>query len=199
MVYANIAVLAVSALLAVVCGYLYWKCRKFNEEALRKESLLRKNGVYVEVAANGQENMRDSVRGNAATIAAFMNAAYYSCDNFEKYRNNIALKFEELYNNGRLRELTRNIVVMANMAENGAFYTLASDFSLTDIELRTCCFIYFGFKWQETCTAESITENAYNVRCSRIRKKLGMEKEEKIPEFIENYCRSKVTANSSGQ
>ncbi len=198
MVDARIAAAAIAAVL-VLCGYLYCRYFRLNREFSRKSSLLQKHGVYVEVLPGEREKLRESVRGNAATIAALMNAAYYSCDNFGKYRNLVTEQFASLYEEGKLQGLAENITTMANMAENGAFYRLASDYGLTDLELRTCCFIYFGFKWQETCTADSLTENAYNVRCSRIRKKLGMSKEDKIPSFIENYCRNLNPVSSSGQ
>lgn len=198
MVDVKIAAAAVTVVL-VLCGYLYFKYSELKKVTRRKNSLLHKYGVYVEVLPQERESIRERVRGNAATIAALMNAAYYSCDNFEKHKGDIAGQFESLYGSGNLQRLAENITVMANMAENGAFYRLASDYGLTDLELRTCCFIYFGFKWQETCTADSLSENAYSVRCSRIRRKLGMSKEDKIPSFLENYCKHLNTASSSVQ
>ncbi len=189
MVATFIAVAAAVVMSGVACRF-HFKYKKLKDDQNERNLKLQKNGVYLEVLQQEREKVRESVRSNAATVAALMNVAYYSCDNFPKYQSNVMEKFACLYEAGALQGLTDNIVCMANLAENGAFYKLSHDFGLTELELRTCCFIYFGFKWQETCTADSLTENAYNVRCSRIRKKLGMEKEMKIPEFLENWCSS---------
>lgn len=196
-----IATFIAVAAAVVMSGVAYWchfNYRKLKECQNERSMKLQKNGVYLEVLQQEQEKIRESIKSNGSTVAALMNAAYYSCDNFPKYQANVTEKFAGLYESGALQGLTDNIVCMANLAENGAFYKLSEDFGLTELELRTCCFIYFGFKWQETCTADSLTENAYNVRCSRIRKKLGMEKDMKIPEFLENWC-SACRISSSGQ
>ena len=183
---------------AAVAWYMYVKYLELKRESDRKNRLLEKFGLYTEVLQGREEVMRKGIRGNADTIAKLMDIAYYSCDNFQKYRSEIAEKFAALYSSGALQELSSNIVYLANVAENGAFYALSTEYDLTELELRTCCFIYFGFKWQETCTADSLTENAYSVRCSRIRKKFGMAKDERIPVFLENWCR-KYNSSSSGQ
>ena len=183
---------------AAVAWYMYVKYLELKRESDRKNRLLEKFGLYTEVLQGREEVMRNGIRGNADTIAKLMDIAYYSCDNFQKYRSEIAEKFAALYSSGALQELSSNIVYLANVAENGAFYALSTEYDLTELELRTCCFIYFGFKWQETCTADSLTENAYSVRCSRIRKKFGMAKDERIPVFLENWCR-KYNSSSSGQ
>ena len=196
------AIWAAAALFIVLllCGYLHFKYTVLKREADRRKALLHKYGVLVDVAPHEKERMGKCARGNAATIASLLNTAYYSCDNFGKYDNRISEQFASLYVNGGLQGLTETIVTLANIAADGALYRLASDFSLTELELRTCCFIYLGFKWQEICTADSISENAYNVRCSRIRKKLGMAKEDKIPSFLDEYCRKfEEGASSSGQ
>lgn len=195
-----VACVAMAATLfsAAVAWYMYVKYLELKRESDRKNRLLEKFGLYTEVLQGREEVMRNGIRGNADTIAKLMDIAYYSCDNFQKYRSEIAEKFAALYSSGALQELSSNIVYLANVAENGAFYALSTEYDLTELELRTCCFIYFGFKWQETCTADSLTENAYSVRCSRIRKKFGMAKDERIPVFLENWCR-KYNSSSSGQ
>ena len=83
----------------------------------------------------------------------------------------------------------------ADLAVGGALSCMGAEYGLTDIEQRTCCFIYLGFTWQQTCTAELISENAYNVRCSRVRKKLGLDKDDRIRDFIAAYCSRYATAS----
>ena len=186
--------------MSLLSGFLYFRYSRLKRAADRRKSLLLRHGVLVEVAPHEKERIREYARDNAATIALLLNTAYYSCDNFGKHDSRISEQFASLYANGGLQGLAENIVTLANMAENGAFYRLAADFALTELELRTCCFIYFGFRWQEICTADSLSENAYSVRCSRIRKKLGMAKEDKIPSFLDEYCRKfEEGASSSGQ
>lgn len=181
---------------AAVAWYMRMKYLELKRESDRKNRLLEKFGIYTEILQGREDVIRKRIRGNADTIAKLMDIAYYSCDNFQKYQGAISEKFAKLYGSGALQELSSNIVYMANAAENGAFYALSTEYDLTELELRTCSFIYFGFKWQETCTADSLTENAYNVRCSRIRKKFGMAKEERIPVFLENWCRKYKSSSS---
>ena len=141
------------------------------------------------------QHRRESVQKEVAAQRELMELLYYSCDNFAKHSGTIAEKMEQMYKCGTIQGVCANIVHLANLVENGAMDKLAREYSLTQNEQRICSYIHLGFKWQECCTAESITENAYGVRCSRIRKKLGLSKEEKIPVFIADYC-NKV--NSSG-
>ena len=103
----------------------------------------------------------------------------------------------ESYQEGRFRDMAADLVYSVDLAQMGAFSAMGAEYGLTDVELRTCCFIYLGFTWQQACTAELISENAYNVRCSRVRKKLGLEKDDKIRDFIAAYCNRHATA--SGQ
>ena len=188
----DIALVVVSAV-ALVAGVAAWylgsrlsKCRR---EMAAMEKQAEKYGVRMSVSPQMKEKIHESVWNEFEACRELMNITYYSCDNFIKYQGQIAEGIAGMYEKRMIHNLCGNIVVMANLAEEGAFYRMAEEFKLTDLELKTCCFIYFGFKWQETCTADSLTENAYSVRCSRIRKKLGLAKEERIPDYISNYCK----------
>lgn len=134
------------------------------------------------------DQARECVQREVEAQRELMELMYFTCDNFQKHQQSIAEKIAGMYGNGTLQGVCANIVNQANLAENGALYKLAKEYSLTDNELRVCCYIHLGFKWQEICTADTITENAYSVRCSRIRKKLGLSKDERIPVFISEYC-----------
>jgi len=184
--------------LAGVATYLFVQCAKYRRaEKLRLESFGR-FGILLEVAPGRRESVKGTVLQCVQAQKELMNLAYYTCDNFLKYQEKISGKMEELYGCGILQNLCGDIVYLANLAENGALYRLAEEYRLSELELRTCCFIHLGFKWQETCTADSLTENAYNVRCSRIRKKFSLAKEERIPDFLEEYCKA-ASASSSAQ
>ena len=122
-------------------------------------------------------------------LKGFYQLLYLVCDNFPKHSGKLASFAAQAYSSGSTSDLCADIVYVTNMCEGGAIDKMAGKFKLTDIETRTCCFIYWGFKWQQTCLVENLTENAYNVRCSRIRKKFNLSKEETIPAFVENFCR----------
>lgn len=185
-------------LLAGVTLYLLVRCKKYRRAEKERVEKIEKNGLLVEVAPWNRDAVKEEILQSIEAQKGLMDIIYYSCDNFQKYQGRIAEYMEEMYNCGILGKLCANIVYLANMAENGAFYSLAREYKLSELELRTCCFIYFGFKWQHTCTADSLTENAYSVRCSRIRKKFSLAKEERIPDFLENWCNSQ-RSSSSGQ
>ena len=125
----------------------------------------------------------------ADALKVFYEKVYYSCDNFPKYAGKLSGYFSQGYEDGAFSDFMADIVMCVNLAEGGALKRMAREFSLTDVDLKTCCYIYLGFTWQQACTAELISENAYNVRCSRIRRKLGLEKDETISGFIAEYCR----------
>ena len=129
----------------------------------------------------------ESLQKRADALKLFYEQMYYSCDNFSKYAGKLSGYFMENYPQGGIRDFTADIVYSTDLARNGAFSRMAMEYGLTDLELRTCCFIHLGFTWQQTCAAELLTENAYSVRCSRIRKKLGLGKDERIPDFINRY------------
>lgn len=191
------AILAVP-LLAGIAAWLFVQYMKLRRaEAVRRETV-EKYGVLVEVAPHNKEAVKGSVLKCMEAQREIMDLTYYSCDNFQKYQAKVSENMERLYSTGALQNLCADVVYLANLAENGAFCKLAKEYRLTDLELRTCCFIYFGFKWQHTCTADSLTENAYNVRCSRIRKKFSLSKEERIPDFLEKWC-NRHNPNSSVQ
>lgn len=114
---------------------------------------------------------------------------YNVCDNFPKHSEKLGKLTARAYLSGATSDLCCDIVFVTNMCEGGAINKLALQYRLTEQETRTCCFIYWDFRWQETCLVENISENAYNVRCSRIRKKFNLTKEETIPAFIGNFCR----------
>jgi len=185
MVVAVVAVV-VALMLAAQVMYLVAERKKYRKKEADRAALLNK---YL-------SGVKESVKNEVLVQREMLDLIYSTCDNFQRHQAAIADKIAQLFDEGAFHALCANIEHLANIAENGALYRMAEEYSLTELELRTCCFIYFGFKWQEICTSESISENAYNVRCSRIRKKLGLSKEEKIPAFISEYCRN---INSSEQ
>ena len=197
MVLMNAAILAVP-LLAGIAAWLFVLYMKLRRAEAGRRETVEKYGVLVEVAPGNRAAVKESVLQCAEAKKGIMDLTYYSCDNFKKYQSKVSEKMEELYSSGALQNLCSDVVYLANLAENGVFYKLAKEYRLTELELRTCCFIYLGFKWQHTCTADSLTENAYNVRCSRIRKKFSLTKEERIPDFLEKWCK-KYNPNSSVQ
>lgn len=192
------AALPAVLLLAGVALYLLVKCARYRRAEKEREEAIERNGMLVQVAPWNREALREGISQSVVAVKELMDITWYSCDNFQKYQGRIAEKMEELYCSGSLQKLCSNIVYLANLAEDGAFYRLAKEYRLSELELRTCCFIHFGFKWQQTCTADSLTENAYSVRCSRIRKKFSLAKEERIPVFLENWCKG-CRSNSFGQ
>lgn len=166
---------------------------------LIKSGALREltGGYYIKVKPKLRKEIKESMEKRFAIVHSIYEHLYYTCNNHPKDKDKLADYLEQEYLSGGIREISNDIVYMADMAEGGAISKMASEFGLSSAEIRTCCYIHAGFKWQQTCTAENLTENAYNVRCSRIRKKLSLEKEERIPDFIASYC-SRHT-NSSGQ
>lgn len=154
-------------------------------------------GMSVRITPEGKEELAGSLAARFGALRKIYGTLYLTCDNFPRNMEKVAETAAELYEDGSLSALCNDIVQVTNMCEGGAIYRMGRQYRLTPVELRTCCFIYWGFRWQETCTAESLTENAYNVRCSRIRKKFSLGKDERIPDFIADYCRRNITL--SGQ
>ncbi len=185
MVVAIVAVV-VALVLAGVVWYLVVERKKYRK---RESDMTAMFSKYLSGA-------KDSVKSEVLVLRELLDLIYATCDNFKRNQTTITDKIAQLFEAGAFQALCANVVHLANIAENGALYTMAEKHSLTELELRTCCFIHLGFRWQEICTAESLSENAYNVRCSRIRKKLGLSKDEKIPAFISEYCKN---INSSEQ
>ena len=182
MFFGIVAILATIVLAGCVL-YLWKEVKKYRKRELEQAVL------PLSVA-------RDCVRREVIVQRELMSMLYYSCDNFKKHQQEITDKIAQMYSDGSLQDICANVIYLANLAESGALDKMAREYSLTANELRVCCYIHLGFRWQEICTADSITENAYSVRCSRIRKKLGLSKEERIPVFIADYC-NKI--NSSEQ
>ena len=152
-------------------------------------------GMQVHMAPSALAQLRESVKVRAKAFQELYEQVYYSCDNFPKYAGKLSGYLSESYHEGRLRNLAADLAFSADLAEGGALSRMGAEYGLTDIEQRTCCFIYLGFTWQQTCTAELISENAYNVRCSRVRKKLGLDKDDRIRDFIAAYCSRYATAS----
>ena len=177
-----VAVAAVCAV-AAVSMVLVLVCRTRNERR-RLMSL----GMTVRLTPSSARRVEDALQRRAEALKLFYGQMYYSCDNFPKYAGKLSGYFQENYPNGGIGDFAADIVYAVDVARQGAFSRMALQYGLTDLELRTCCFIHLGFTWQQTCAAELLTENAYSVRCSRIRKKFGLGKEEKIPDFIAKYC-----------
>lgn len=185
MIYVALSSLVV-AFIAIV---MYVRLRRRVNRALNQE-------ISVRVLPEVRDEMKEMIYRRFALLHNIYGMLFYTCNNSPKHNDKLADYLEKEYIDGRLGSLSDDIVYSLNLCEGGALFKMAQEYKLTGIELKTCCYIHIGFKWQQTCTAENITENAYNVRCSRIRKKLRMEKEERIPEFIEEYCR--VHASFSG-
>lgn len=199
MVLGYIAISAIVVLSGIV-WYMYVELLRLRKQKKEREQFASKYGTMVEVSPIRAQEIREYALREVEGLKEIMDMTYYACDNFSKYQADVSVKLSGMYDKKLLQGLCYNIVSLANMVEQGALYKLSEEFNLTELELRTCCFIHLGFKWQETCTADSLTENAYNVRCSRIRKKLGLSKDEKIPVFISEYCNRYTSAlNSSGQ
>lgn len=154
----------------------------------RERRNLSSLGMVVKLSPSSARGLEDALQRRVDALRQFYEQMYYSCDNFPKYAGKLSGYFQENYTNGGMRDFAADIVYAVDVARHGAFSRMAHEYGLTELELRTCCFIYLGFTWQQTCAAELLTENAYSVRCSRIRKKLGLEKDEKIPDFIKRYC-----------
>ena len=133
--------------------------------------------------------IKEAVSKRYDTLKGFYQLMYLVCDNLPKHSDKLCRFAAQTLSNGALSDLCSDIVHVTNMCEDGAISRMAKEFKLTEIETRTCCFIYWGFQWQQTCLVENLTENAYNVRCSGIRKKFNLTKEETVPAFIEKYCR----------
>ena len=169
---------AVAVVMVVVLVYRVWRERK------RLSSL----GMAVKLIPSVAKGVESALLRRAEALKVFYEQMYYSCDNFPKYAGRLSGYFQENYPNGGIGDFAADIVYAVDVARQGAFSRMALQYGLTDLELRTCCFIHLGFSWQQTCAAELLTENAYSVRCSRIRKKFGLGKEEKIPDFIAKYC-----------
>ena len=177
-----VAVAAVCAAVAFVMVVVL-VCRMWRERK-RLDSL----GMAVKLTPSSARGLEDALQRRAEALKMFYGQMYYSCDNFPKYAGKLSGYFQENYHNGGIGDFAADIVYAVDVARQGAFSRMALQYGLTDLELRTCCFIHLGFSWQQTCAAELLTENAYSVRCSRIRKKFGLGKEEKIPDFIAKYC-----------
>ena len=152
-------------------------------------------GMEVRLSPSARAAVNEALKLRVRSLQELYEQVYYSCDNFPKYAGKMSGYFSESYNEGKLRDLAADLAFSADLAEGGALSALGAEYGLTDVELRTCCFIYLGFTWQQACTAELISENAYNVRCSRVRKKLGLEKDDRIRDFIAAYCSSHATAS----
>lgn len=186
--------LLAAACLSVLCAVASILLLVSSRMRMRREMAA---GMCVRVTREGKEELRENLAGRFEALKKIYGALYFACDNFSRNSGKIAGTAEELYKDGSFSALCNDIVYVTNMCEGGAIYRMGQQYRLTPLELRTCCFIYWGFRWQQTCTVESLTENAYNVRCSRIRKKLSLGKDERIPDFIADYCRRNITL--SGQ
>lgn len=148
------------------------------------------NGMYVQVTPEMGNRLKEALSARFHVAKEIYQTLYMTCDNFPRNRERIGDALIETYSDGSIFGLCNDLVEVTNLCENGAIYRMGRQYKLTPLELRTCCFLYWEFKWQQACTVESLTENAYNVRCSRIRRKLLLEKDERIRDFIIRYCQS---------
>jgi len=147
-------------------------------------------GITFRVSPQLQPAIKEMVVKRFSLINNIYRHLYHTCNSYPKDKDRLADYLVEEFTTGGIRNLSNDIVYIADLGEGGRLSSMAREYRLSEAELRTCCYIHLGFKWQQTCTAENLTENAYNVRCSRIRKKLSMEKDERIPDFIKGYCSS---------
>ena len=139
--------------------------------------------------------LNDALKVRARSLQEFYEQIYSTCDNFPKYAGKLSGYMSESFQEGKFKDMAADLIYSVDLAQMGAFAAMGVEYGLTEVELRTCCFIYLGFTWQQACTAELISENAYNVRCSRVRRKLGLEKDDKIRDFIAAYCNRHATVS----
>lgn len=186
-------------LVAVACASLLCAAVSLYITISGKVKMKREmaGGMYVRITPEVREELGEELAARFEAIRKIYSTLYLTCDNFPRNREKLADAVAESFEDRSIFALCNDIVQVTNMCEGGAICRMGQEYRLTPLELRTCCFIYWGFRWQETCTVESLTENAYNVRCSRIRRKLYLEKDERIPDFIADYCRRNITL--SGQ
>lgn len=186
--------LVVLACVSLLCAVVSICILVVSKMRMRKEMAA---GMSVRITPERRVELRNGLAARFEALKKVYGTLYLTCDNFSRNSEKVVEAVAESYGDGSFSALCYDIVQVTNMCEGGAIYRMGQQYKLTPLELRTCCFIYWGFRWQETCTAESLTENAYNVRCSRIRKKLSLEKDARIPDFIADYCRRNITL--SGQ
>lgn len=178
MIRVLIAVTLLSLLVAVAAVYLL----------VRERARTSPFGVYYKVHPRVGGEIRELARKRFTIVHNIYELLYCTCNYYPKYKDKLADYLVKEFMSGGIRNLSNDIVYIADLGEGGNLSRIAREYRLTEAELKTCCYIHLGFKWQQTCTAENLTENAYNVRCSRIRKKLSLGKDEKIPDFIEQFC-----------
>lgn len=179
--------IALLLIILIVLLYLYIKYKK-RDVVLEKELL--DYGVSVRLSHKERKSLKKGLERRFSIIKEMSYTYYLSCDNFSMHRESLANTFTQIKENNSIGNLCSDIVAVSNLCVNGAFSALAVRYKLTPQETRACCFLYWGFKWQQTCTLEGISENAYYVKCSRIRKKFGLTKDEDIPTFIKNFTDS---------
>lgn len=181
------AVIIILCIVSVTLLVLYLKYK-------RRWNLVEGNyaqyGVYVKLSKQERRHLKESLEGRFAMVKDLTQSFYLSCDNFYRYKESIVRKLNILHKRGNVGDICKDIVAITNLCENGAFYAMAEKYRLTPGELKTCCYIYWGFKWQQTCTLEKISENAYFVKCSRIRRKFNLSKDDDILSFISNFTHS---------
>lgn len=146
-------------------------------------------GVSYKVSPQERERIREMISKRFSVIHNIYGLLFYTCNNNPKYKDQLTEYLVQEFSSGAIRNLSNDIIYIADLGEGGNLSRMACEYGLTEQELRTCCYIHLGFNWRQTCTAENLTENAYNVRCSRIRKKFLMDRDERLPAFIEEYCR----------
>ena len=133
--------------------------------------------------------IKEAVSKKYRTLISVYKFLYIICDNFPKHSEKLCKVTSRAYHSGVASNLCSDMIYVTDMCEGGSINKLALQYKLSEQETKTCCFIYWGFKRQEICLVEKLTENAYDVRCSRIRKKFNLAKEETIPAFLDKFCR----------
>lgn len=183
---ANLAI-AILFLLSLIFLVLFLKYKR-REDCMHRE--LEENGICMQISDKKIEELKMEMGERFDFIKEFSQLYYMNCDNFYMHRDSLAKAMEQFAERKGIGSLCRDIVTVSNLCMGGAIDALSTQFGLSLAETRVCCFLYWGFKWQQTCTLEGISENAYFIKCSRIRRKLGLTKDEDIPTFINSFMRS---------
>lgn len=156
---------------------------------IRERRKMCPTGVSFKVDQKVQRRIRLLLKKRFTVVNNIYGLLFRTCNNYPVNKDQLAEYLVKEFASGDITCLSNDIMYMLDLGEGGRLSRMAREYGLTEAELRTCCYIHIGFKWQQTCLAENLTENAYNVRCSRIRKKLSMAKDERLPDFISSYCK----------
>lgn len=176
----------------IVSFFLLLLLLKYRSGYRLMQREIDQRGICVRVSDKKSEELKMEMGERFELIKEITQIYYMNCDDFFMHRESIARALDMIAKEKGIGALCKDIVTVSNICEGGAIDALTAQFNLSPGETRVCCFLYWGFKWQQTCTIEGISENAYFIKCSRIRKKLGLTKEEDIPTFLNSFMHSFV-------